>query len=70
MRAWPVLLPVIFLAACSANDSLALQQQASSGYQYQDANHPAGAAQASGHMGNNSNHGTWLWPPAQNDMPE
>jgi hypothetical protein len=70
-RSAALCLPVgIFLAGCSTSPALMVQQNMVHGYWYQDPNHPDGVSQASPQAEYNATHGTWLWPPAQNGMPD
>ena len=39
------------------------------GYQYHDGNHIGGNAPSSAEARYNAAHGTWLWPPAESDIP-
>ncbi len=58
------------LAGCAANARPSDQYLALHGYWYHDANHQDGASgQASPQAIYNATHGTWLWPPAENDIP-
>ena len=59
----------ISLAGCMA-DAGDPNQATVSGYRYHDANHtnlPSGNASPQAIY--NATHGTWLWPPAENDKP-
>jgi hypothetical protein len=59
----------ILLTGCTAERPTD-QELAARGYWYHDANHMGGS---SGHASlqaiYNATHGTWLWPPAENDVP-
>jgi hypothetical protein len=59
------------LAGCAAGGRPFDQELARDGYWYHDANHEdGGGAQASPQAIYNATHGTWLWPPAQTDIPD
>jgi hypothetical protein len=58
------------LAGCTAAPGIAASQgTVARGYLYHDANHPNGVSQTSPQAEYNAAHGTWLWPPAENDRP-
>ena len=59
----------ILLAGCMA-DAANHDQSMVPGYRYHDANHTNGpSGNASPQAIYNATHGTWLWPPAENDKP-
>jgi hypothetical protein len=61
----------VLLAGCAADGRPSDQELAASGYWYHDANHPDGSSgHASPQAIYNATHGTWLWPPAQIDIPD
>ena len=60
----------ILLAGCAANARPSDEELAAHGYWYHDANHTDGSSgQASPQAIYNATHGTWLWPPADVDIP-
>jgi len=60
---------VMLLAGCMA-DAGNPDQAIVPGYRYHDANHTGGpSGNASPQAIYNATHGTWLWPPAENDKP-
>jgi hypothetical protein len=59
----------ILLAGCAAGANGSVSDVSRTGYLYHDANHPGGFSQASPQAIYNATHGTWLWPPAQDDVP-
>ena len=68
------LLPAIaictFLAGCAAGDRPSDQYLAEHGYWYHDANHQGGKGGAASPQAiYNATHGTYLWPPAEVDIP-
>jgi hypothetical protein len=59
----------ILLVGCMA-DAGNHDQPIVPGYRYHDANHTNGpSGNASPQAIYNATHGTWLWPPAENDKP-
>ena len=57
---------VMLLAGCTADPDEAIAP----GYRYHDANHTNGpSGNGSLQAIYNATHGTWLWPPAENDKP-
>jgi hypothetical protein len=61
----------ILLAGCMADARPSDQELATRGYWYHDANHPDGSSgHASPQAIYNATHRIWLWPPAQNDIPD
>jgi hypothetical protein len=66
----PCALAGILLSGCAANTGVSdARDVAVYGYLYHDGNHNGGAAQASPQAIYNATHGTWLWPPAEGDVP-
>ena len=60
----------ILLTGCAANARPSDAEVAAHGYWYHDANHMDGpSGQASPQAIYNATHGTWLWPPADIDIP-
>ena len=60
----------ILLAGCAANARPSNEELAAHGYWYHDANHTDGSSgQANPQAIYNATHGTWLWPPADVDIP-
>ena len=60
----------ILLAGCAANAGTSYERNvAAYGYLYHDGNHNGGSSQASPQAIQNATHGTWLWPPAEGDIP-
>jgi hypothetical protein len=58
------------LAGCGGDSRPSDQELARYGYWYHDGNHPrGGGGQASPQAVYNAVHGTWLWPPQENDVP-
>jgi hypothetical protein len=58
------------LAGCTGDARPSDQELARYGYWYHDGNHPGGGSgQASPQAIYNAIHGTWLWPPQENDVP-
>jgi hypothetical protein len=58
------------LAGCAGDGRPSERDLALHGYWYHDGNHQDGASgQASPQAIYNATHGTWLWPPAENDIP-
>jgi hypothetical protein len=61
---------VTLLAGCAAEARPSDEELARVGYWYHDANHQGGGSgQASPQAIYNAIHGTWLWPPLENDIP-
>jgi hypothetical protein len=59
-----------FLAGCAASARPSDEYLAEHGYWYHDANHEGGGGgTASPQARYNATHGTWLWPPAEVDIP-
>jgi hypothetical protein len=65
----PCVAVCILLAGCTSERPTD-QDLAARGYWYHDANHMGGSSgHASPQAIYNATHGTWLWPPAENDVP-
>jgi hypothetical protein len=61
---------VFLLAGCAANAQVTADQGSGvRGYLYHDANHSNQVVSPSPQAIYNGTHGTWLWPPAENDRP-
>ncbi len=60
----------IALSGCAPDLGASNESAVVPGYRYHDANHTnAPTARASPQAIENATHGTWLWPPAENDKP-
>ena len=60
----------IWLTGCTSDVGASNETAQVPGYRYHDANHtnqPSGVASPQAIY--NATHGTWLWPPAENDKP-
>ena len=67
----PLITAGMLLAGCAANDRPSSEYLAAHGYWYHDGNHEDGASgSATPQAQNNAIHGTWLWPPAEIDIPD
>jgi hypothetical protein len=61
----------ILLGGCAVSDRPSEEYLAEHGYWYHDGNHQDGASgSASPQAKYNAIHGTWLWPPAEVDIPD
>jgi hypothetical protein len=66
-----VTLAGMLLAGCAANQPPSDEYLTTHGYWYHDGNHQDGPSEsASPQAKYNALHGTWLWPPAEIDIPD
>ena len=67
----PVIATGMLLEGCAASDRASDQYLAAHGYWYHDGNHQGGSSgSATPQAKYNAVHGTWLWPPAEVDIPD
>jgi hypothetical protein len=70
MLRFPIIAVCVCVAGCTADTRPSDQYLAQHGYWYQDANHAGGrGGGASPQAIYNATHGTYLWPPAEVDIP-
>jgi hypothetical protein len=66
----PIVVVCTLLAGCAASARPSDEYLAEHGYWYHDANHEGGGGGAASPQAiYNATHGTWLWPPAEVDIP-
>jgi hypothetical protein len=68
-RYLPLCAATLMLAGCAGGTPPSVQEGARPGYWYHDGNHHNSVSQSSPQADYNATHGTWLWPPAENDKP-
>jgi hypothetical protein len=60
----------MLLEGCAVSERPSNEYLAAHGYWYHDGNHEGGSSgSASPQARSNAIHGTWLWPPAEVDIP-